>query len=389
MIVRSTDARRLDVPEVAADLATADFVALGELHGTPEVHTTHLAILEAMYLRRRDMVIAMEMFERDVQNVMLKYLAGVIDEATFLAEARPPRDYARDYRPVVEFAKAHGIVVLAANAPRPLAAKVAKEGLASVAGDQLVARTTTAPEDEYWDAFRAAMASHPGENGPAALKRSYVAQCLKDDTMAESIVDYLQQHRTDPMPLAVLICGRMHSDHRRGTVARVLSRMPDLRVRTLSAEFADTADPGIISAPRSVADYVVLAHPVPMPQRVEEPDLPPTPAVAAPTPPPAPKAAPGGAAADPDARPALGFKPDYAASEGGVLVEGVSEGGPAEAAGMQAGDLVVEVGGQPVADIHAYVAALDTLTIGEKTSVKVKRDGKVIDLAVTVTSRVR
>ena len=105
------------VEAVAAEVADADLVALGELHQTPGVHRTHHALLRAIHRRRPDVVIAMEMFERDVQSVLLQYLSGLISEDEFRAKSRPWPNYARDYRPVIEFAKRHKLMVLAANAP--------------------------------------------------------------------------------------------------------------------------------------------------------------------------------------------------------------------------------------------------------------------------------
>jgi S1-C subfamily serine protease len=46
----------------------------------------------------------------------------------------------------------------------------------------------------------------------------------------------------------------------------------------------------------------------------------------------------------------------------GVLVRGVEDGSPAAAAGIQAGDLIVEAGGRAVSDaddLHGALAALD------------------------------
>ncbi|MCA8964864.1 MAG: ChaN family lipoprotein [Planctomycetes bacterium] len=174
--------------DVAAAIAGADFVALGEEHMTPAVHRRHHELLRELYVKRPEMIIAMEMFERDVQVVLDQYLKGEIDEATFLAGSRPWPHYARDYRPVIEFAKQHGIPVLAANAPRELAKKASKEGVEAVAGNEFVARVTTAPEDAYWTAFAETMKGHEGMFGPGGMQRFYAAQCLKDDTMAESIV---------------------------------------------------------------------------------------------------------------------------------------------------------------------------------------------------------
>ncbi|MFY9344627.1 MAG: ChaN family lipoprotein, partial [Planctomycetota bacterium] len=284
--VATADDSVCEVDAVADALATADVVAFGELHQTPPVHRLHHELLASLHARRPNLVIAMEFFERDVQGVLLKYLSGMIDEPTFLAGSRPPRDYDRDYRPVIEFAKVNGLVVLAANAPRKLAAKVATEGASAVAGDPNVARETTAPEDDYWDAFVDAMKEHPGST-EKMMKNFYAAQCLKDDTMAESITDHLQERRkAGDRPLVVLICGNMHSNYGRGTVARIKSRMPDLDVRVLSAETVKDLSRGVYTSPKSIGEYVVLSPEVERPAQAMPAPKPAAPPVAA-----APKAA--------------------------------------------------------------------------------------------------
>jgi uncharacterized iron-regulated protein len=381
----------MTVAEVADQLAAADVVALGELHDTPAVHGMHHRLLAALHERRGDVVIAMEMFERDTQTVMLKYLNGFADEGEFLEQARPWPNYARDYRPVVEFAKQNGLVVLAANAPRKLAAKAAREGIAAVAGDPNVARVTTAPEDEYWTAFQDEMLGHPGVT-PQQLKNFYAAQCLKDDTMAEAICDHLQQRRAQgARPLVVLICGRMHSDHGRGTVARIRSRMPQLDVRVLSAEAVADIGSGVYQASRTVGEFVVVVPGAPAQPVVEEPQ--PT-AVAAPVAPAA--VAPVVAAAEAPAeapaateglRPALGLMPDYAENAQGVLVGQVREGGSADKAGIEAGDLIVKVGAIEVTDVESYTAALDAQKIGSTIMVRLRRSGVEVELPVVVASR--
>lgn len=63
-------------------------------------------------------MLSLEMFERDVQTVLDEYLRGLIREADMLQDARPWANYDKDYRPMVEFARAHGIPVAAANVPR-------------------------------------------------------------------------------------------------------------------------------------------------------------------------------------------------------------------------------------------------------------------------------
>lgn len=387
-IVATSAGDDVSLSAVARDLASADVVALGELHRTPAVHRTHHALLVALHQRRPDLVIAMEMFERDVQTLLLQYLTGMIDEATFLAGARPWPDYARDYRPVVEFAKANGLVVLAANAPKALVSRVAKQGRDAVAGEPHVARTATPPPPAERAAFDEAMRGHPGVSAET-MARMYEAQCLRDDTMAETITDHLAERaKSGGRPLVVLICGRHHSDHGRGAVARILARMPDLDVRVLSAEtMADVAAPLPADA-RALGSYVVVAPETPRAGAVAAPSTPPPPRTAGAAKEPATVPTPGAAvpAAD-DLRPALGLMPDYAGEEGGVKVGSVREGGPAERAGIEPGDVIVMLAGRPVDDVEGYTEILDSLTIGKTVTVRIRRDAAEADLQVLVGSR--
>ena len=56
----------------------------------------------------------------------------------------------------------------------------------------------------------------------------------------------------------------------------------------------------------------------------------------------------------------LGTLPDYAADDvEGALINGVTDGGPAAEAGIQGGDLIVEIAGSKIANIYDYSHALD------------------------------
>src|SRR5947209_2387656 len=102
-----------DFETMLADLARADVILVGEQHDDPNTHRLELAVLEGLTRRRVPLVFALEMFERDVQPVLDDYLSGRISEDRFLAASRPWPRYATDYRPLVEFAKAHAIPVIA------------------------------------------------------------------------------------------------------------------------------------------------------------------------------------------------------------------------------------------------------------------------------------
>lgn len=370
----------MQAADVAAEVAQADLVAFGEEHQTPAVHRRHHELLRELFAKRPQMVIAMEMFERDVQPLLDQYLKGEVDEAAFLAGARPWPNYARDYRPVIEFAKQHGIAVLAANAPRDLAKQASKEGVAKVLGDANVAASTTAPMDAYWNAFRDTMKGHEGMLGPGGMERFYAAQCLKDDTMAESIARRLSAERAAGRnPLVVLVCGKFHSDAGLGTVARVKQRVPGLVARVFTVESVPT---GIYRSPGRAGEFTLVVGDK---DTIAAPELGEAkPAAAAANP------APAQANENPEGlRPALGLMPAYGAEGPGVTVEGVRDGGSAAKAGIREGDRIIAVGDVKIADVEHYAEVLDGLRIGTKVAVRIQRGQEELQLEVEVASRSR
>ena len=79
--------------------------------------------------------------------------------------------------------------------------------------------------------------------------------------------------------------------------------------------------------------------------------------------------------------------PDYASEAKGLLLGGVSAGGPAEQAGLQKGDLIVEIGGQSIANIYDYTYALDVLKPDEPVKVVYVRSGEKKETMLTPRAR--
>jgi S1-C subfamily serine protease len=84
----------------------------------------------------------------------------------------------------------------------------------------------------------------------------------------------------------------------------------------------------------------------------------------------------------------LGTIPDYTPGNVvGVKLAGVAKGGPADQAGMQGGDIVVEVAGKKVENIYDYTYAVDALQIGVPVPLVVQRGEQRVALTVTPSSR--
>lgn len=81
--------------------------------------------------------------------------------------------------------------------------------------------------------------------------------------------------------------------------------------------------------------------------------------------------------------PRLGIRPNYADDQPGVLISGVTDGGPAAKAGMKEGDRIVELGGKPVKSLEGYMLLLARHRKGQPVEVGIIRDGKKQTLKVT------
>ena len=220
----SATRERVDLETMADALAEHDVVFLGEEHDKTVAHELQFALTRMLYERRGDLVITLEMFERDVDFDLEDYLDGKLGEEEFLERSRPWGNYEEHYRPVVEWARERGIRVVAGNIPRPAARRVAYEGIGAVRKEPWMPAEFEAPRDEYFDLFVEAMGGHrPGRD--KRLYNWYSAQCVKDEVMAESIVRWTDGKPTDP--IVVHWCGKFHSDRGLGTAARVQRRRPD------------------------------------------------------------------------------------------------------------------------------------------------------------------
>jgi uncharacterized iron-regulated protein len=258
-VVDGRSGKDLPLSRLADELATRDVAYFGELHDNVDGHRVYATLATLLADRRPDFVVSMEMFERDTQGVVNDYLRGRIDEAIFLKHARPWKDYARDYRPLVELARERKRDVIAGNLPRPVAAKVA-----SPDGSQspFLPRVSTAPNDRYWDLFKETMKGHPNAEG--AVERMYRAQCAKDDAMAESMAEYVN---TNPhrRPFVIHCNGNFHSDYGLGTAARFAARIPLAQASVISMVAVPDVAKADVAGDLKKAHYLLVVTAPPKP----------------------------------------------------------------------------------------------------------------------------
>ena len=78
----------------------------------------------------------------------------------------------------------------------------------------------------------------------------------------------------------------------------------------------------------------------------------------------------------------LRLMPDYGADVEGMRVANVTPGGPADLAGIQGGDVIVQFGDTPVRSVNDYMVGLQKASPGKKVRVIVRRgdEEKVLDV---------
>ncbi|MDZ4665233.1 MAG: M20/M25/M40 family metallo-hydrolase [Bacteroidota bacterium] len=79
----------------------------------------------------------------------------------------------------------------------------------------------------------------------------------------------------------------------------------------------------------------------------------------------------------------MGVMPDYTYEGEGLHIEGVTDGKPANKAGVLKDDIVIRLGTTKVKNIQDYMKALSTFKKGDNSEVEVLRNGKNVVLPIT------
>lgn len=79
----------------------------------------------------------------------------------------------------------------------------------------------------------------------------------------------------------------------------------------------------------------------------------------------------------------MGVMPSYTSDEKGLLVDGVTDGRPAQKAGIQTGDVIIQIGDYPIKDVQTYMETLGKFEKGQEVPVKILRNKEEKTVQVT------
>ncbi|MEC7941399.1 MAG: ChaN family lipoprotein [Pseudomonadota bacterium] len=236
----SPQGEALSLNTLPHELLDADVILIGEWHTHSAIHRFQTDFLKARQNADSNVALSMEQFTRDHQDTLNQYLNGEIGEQVLISKAAAWPNYESDYRALVEFAKANDLDVIAANAPKPFVQCIGRKGLPyleQLSSEQRdwVATEINIGDSPYKEKFMASM--HHGT--PEQTEKQFAAQVTWDETMAESIVDYLA---TNPDKQVIHVAGKFHTEGGLGTAASISHRNPDLKVAIITPVAALSSD---------------------------------------------------------------------------------------------------------------------------------------------------
>jgi len=232
-------------------------IYVSETHVRNADHLLQLAVLKA--LPPEKLVLGVEWFQAPFQPALDAYIAGTIDEAEMLRRTeyfdRWGFDY-RLYRPIIRYAREHGIPIIALNASRELTQAIRESGMNGLEGE-LKAQLPDGydySDAEYETHLRGVFAQHAGAD--QGFERFRDVQLTWDETMAQNVALQLQQPGNRQI---LVLAGRGHIGGRHGIPNRVTRRTGERGV--IVASYA-TGLPA-----RAQADYLVLNEEQPLPPK--------------------------------------------------------------------------------------------------------------------------
>jgi uncharacterized iron-regulated protein len=324
-------ALNLDAPTtldgVIQQLAAKRVVFVGETHDRYDHHLNQLEIIRRLHQIEPKLAIGVEYLEQRFQPQVDDYIAGKSTEAEFLKGVQYFQSWGYDYRlyaPIFRFAREQHIPLQALNVPPSLPSAVAKFGLAGLTKEQRAALPQEiAPADNAYKArLQAAFETHAGAKRDA-FDHFIEAQLVWDESMAANAAAFLNANPGVPI---VILAGAGHIAFGSGIPSRL--------ERRTHASYAIVLSSGEDVEPR-IADYILLSS------RQELP-------------------------------PAGILGTSLKDQNGQCRVESVSPGSAADKAGIERGDILLGIDGQPVRSVADVRLALWDKKPGEQVRISVR-----------------
>jgi len=249
-VLYNAKGKKVSYKKMIKTLVGKDVALFGEYHNNPISHWLQLEVTRDCK-QTRDLVLGAEMFERDNQEALDRYLKGEIDAKQLADQARLWKNYKTDYAPLVNFAKANNLPFIGTNIPRRYASLVSKGGFETLDTLATGEKSWIAPLPIAFDPELPGyvkMIEMMGDHGSPDMVK---AQAIKDATMAHFLLKAYK-----PGSLFIHYNGAYHSDNYEGILWYLRRQQPTLRYATISTVAQENIH-SLLPENKGIADFII------------------------------------------------------------------------------------------------------------------------------------
>jgi uncharacterized iron-regulated protein len=254
------DGKRTDFEDMFKKIIKEDVVFFGEQHDNPVAHWLELELTKQIFTDKgKNLILAAEMFETDNQLLIDEYFSGIIKESSFESEMRLWKNYATDYKPLMNFAREKELKFIASNIPRRYASVVASGGFEALQKITSEGLKYIAPLPVEYDpdlpCYKDMLSMDSSIGGGMENKVNVnlpKAQAIKDATMAKSITGNWQKGKT-----VLHFNGSYHSDRHMGIIWHLNKYNSLIKVATITTVLQDNIDK-LNDENKGQADFIIV-----------------------------------------------------------------------------------------------------------------------------------
>jgi uncharacterized iron-regulated protein len=244
--------KELLMAQALAKLKQNRIVLVGERHSNIRHHRAQLSVIQTLNEAGLQVAIGLEMFRKDSQPALDRWISGDIDEKSFKKIYYDNWNFSwTAYRKIFEYSRDHKIPMIGLNVPREITRQVSREGFRSLSQEQKgkLAEVSCIVDQDYMNYIRKAFGGHA--HGQLNFIYFCEAQLVWDSAMAVYSLDYLKQN---PDAVVVILTGTGHAQ--KGAVPRQIRARSNLPYAVILPEISGSIDAQTIS--NKEADYIIL-----------------------------------------------------------------------------------------------------------------------------------
>lgn len=251
-LLNLTSRQTVSLNDLLPALARHRLILVGELHNQKAHHDAQLNIIRSLNEAGVPVAVGFEMFEKESQPALDRWVGGEMDRQTFQAVYYENWNFPWElYQDIFDYAREKQIPMIGLNVPRDITRQVAREGFDSLTEEQRgrLPEVACRVDKKYMQFIRRAFGAHAHGN----LNFSYFceAQLVWDTAMAIHAIEFLE---AQPQRTMILVTGSGHA--RKLGIPDQFRRRSELPFTVILPEVPGAIDAGTISS--EDADYLYL-----------------------------------------------------------------------------------------------------------------------------------